>query len=174
MQYAKLEQFVSKPRLDRYLVSCNNSQERAIKLYNANLLVSQAFYTIMNLFETFLRNSINDRLTIHFGDKDWIINQKNGFMNNQSLGPRFKLKTQVLKAESSTHGNITPGKIIAEQTFGFWTSLFESRHYSLIAGSIIHCFPLKLSHINRNLISVSLNNIREFRNRIYHNEANML
>ena len=51
MQYAKLEQFVSKPRLDRYLVSCNNSQERAIRLYNANLLVSQAFYTIMNLFE---------------------------------------------------------------------------------------------------------------------------
>ena len=68
MDYAKLEKFVSTPRLDRYLVSCDNSHERAMKLYEANLIVCQAFYPILNLFETFLRNAINDKLALHFRD----------------------------------------------------------------------------------------------------------
>ena len=123
MDYAKLEQFVSKPRIDRFLVSCANSQDRALKLYEANLRVSQAFYPVMNLLETFLRNCINDRLIVHFGDAAWIINQKTGFMNHVSLGPNFWIKTQVIKAEENTQGTITPGEIIAEQVFGFWTSL---------------------------------------------------
>jgi hypothetical protein len=92
-------------------------------------------------------------------------------MNHTSLGPRFWLKDQVLKAEANTRGTITAGKIIAEQTFGFWTSLYEPRHYKLIGGSVIHCFPNKPPAVNRNNIAASLKDIREFRNRIYHNEA---
>ncbi|MCW3102902.1 MAG: hypothetical protein JWO09_1342 [Bacteroidetes bacterium] len=171
MDYAKLEQFVSKPRLDRYLISCANSQEGATKLYSANVMVSQAFYPIMNLLETFLRNSINDKLAVHFSDTAWIITQKNGFMNNASLGPEFWLKKQVLKAEANVRGTITPGKIVSEQTFGFWTSLFEPRHYRLIRGHVMSCFPNKPATIDRVDIAKKLKDIREFRNRIYHNEA---
>jgi hypothetical protein len=171
MEYGKLEEFVSKPRLDRYLVTCANSKERAIKLYEANLLVAQAFYPIMNLFETFLRNSINDKLTIYFNDAAWIINQKNIFMSDASLAPKYWLKKQVQNAENNTRGTITPGKIISEQIFGFWTSLFEPRHYRHIGGYIIHCFPNKPTHVNRIIIAKMLNDIRELRNRIYHNEA---
>ncbi len=171
MDYQKLEQYVSQPRLARFLVSCANSQEKAIKLYEANLYVSQAFYPIMNLLEIFLRNSINDNLTTHFVDSAWIINQKTGFMNDASLGNKYWMKDQVMNAERNTRGTITPGKIISEQTFGFWTSLFEPRHYKLIAGSVIHCFPKKPSQVNRINIASALKDIREFRNRIYHNEA---
>ena len=171
MDYLKLEQFVSRPRLDRYRVSCANSQDKAIKLYAANLRVSQAFYPIMNLLETFLRNSINDKLSIHFADTAWIINQKAGFMNDPSLAPKYWIKNQVIHAETNTRGTITPGKIVAEQTFGFWTSLFEPRHYRLIAGYVIQCFPYKPLHVNRLYIATVLKDIREFRNRIYHNEA---
>lgn len=171
MNYIKLEQFVSKPRLERYLHSCSNSQTRALELYKANLKVSQTFYPILNLMETFLRNSINHQLSQHYSDIDWILNQKNGFMNHYSLGPKFWLKSQIDKAEVKTNGKITSGKIIAEQTLGFWTSLFEPRHYKLVSGYVIHCFPNKPRHINRNVISKNLNEIREFRNRIYHNES---
>jgi hypothetical protein len=123
------------------------------------------------LLETFLRNSINDKLAIHFNDTAWIINQKNGFMNDSSLAPKYWLKNQVINAENNTRGTITAGKIISEQTFGFWTSLFEPRHYRLIGGYVIHCFSNKPNHINRTAIAKMLNDIREFRNRIYHNEA---
>lgn len=170
MHYSKLEQFVSKPRLDRYLVACSNSRDRAQKLYEANILVAQAFYPILNLFETFLRNSINEKLTSHFGDTAWIINEKTGFMDDISLAPKYYLKNQVLSAERNTRGTITPGKIISEQPFGFWTSLFEPKHYTLISGYTIRCFPNKPTHVNRLIIYTTLKDIREFRNRVYHNE----
>ncbi|MEP7265846.1 MAG: hypothetical protein ABI772_15180 [Bacteroidota bacterium] len=125
----------------------------------------------MNLLETFLRNCINENLAFYYSDTAWVINQKNGFMNHTTLGPKFWIKEQIIKAEANTRGTITPGKIIAEQTFGFWTSLFEPRHYRLIGGNVIHCFPRKSSHVNRAYLANILKDIREFRNRIYHNEA---
>lgn len=171
MNYEKLEEFVSKPRLDRYLVSCANDKERAKRLYKANIMLSQAFYPIMNLLETFLRNSINDKLSVYFSDTSWIINQKTGFMDDVSLRPTYWMKTQVINAEKNTRGTITSGKIVAEQTFGFWTSFFDRRHYRLIRGHVIHCFPHKPARVNKDDIGNMLRDIREFRNRIYHNEA---
>jgi hypothetical protein len=171
MTYNKLEDFVSKPRLDRYLLTCKNSRSRAKDLYAANLKVAQAFYPVLNLFEIFLRNSINSRLQNHFNDPSWILNQKTGFMSHHSLRTDFWIRKQVLKAERKIRGTPTPGKIISEQSFGFWTSLFEKKHYGLIGGSSIHCFPNKPSPVNRHAIAASLKDIREFRNRIYHNEA---
>lgn len=171
MKYEQLEKYVSKARLDRYLVSCGNSKERAQKLYEANILLSQAFYPILNLLETFLRNSINDNLSAFYKDDAWIINQKSGFMSDASLAPYYGLKTQVINAEKNTRGTITAGKIVSEQTFGFWTSFFDRRHYRLIRGNVIHCFPNKPSLKNKDDIANMLRNIRELRNRIYHNEA---
>jgi hypothetical protein len=171
MTYEQLEEFVSKPRLDRYLVSCGNSKDRAKRLYEANIMLCQAFYPVLNLLETFLRNSINDKLTAYFADGAWIINQKAGFMNDASLTPNYWLKNQVIIAENNTRGTITPGKIVSEQTFGFWTSFFERRHYKLVRGHVIHCFPHKPAIINKDDIANMLRDIRELRNRIYHNEG---
>lgn len=174
MDYNKLELFVSKARLDRFLTSCNGSKVRALELYKSNLLISQAFYPVLNLFEIFLRNSINRQLISYFHDNDWIINQKLRFMDDPSLVPsRYFLRESINKAETRIVRkglSITSGRIIAEQSFGFWTSLFERHHFSLIRGSIMGCFPLKPSWANRSRIAVTLQGIRDFRNRIYHNE----
>jgi hypothetical protein len=171
MKYEKLELFVSKHRLDRYLVSCSNSKDKAKTLYKENLIVAQSFYPILNLLEIFLRNSINDKLSHFYKDEAWIINQKNGFMKDKSLFPSFWIQKQVLNAEKNSRGKISAGKIVSEQSFGFWTCLFEPRYYKLVNGYVIHCFPNKPSHVNRIYIANMLREIREFRNRIYHNEA---
>ena len=95
-------------------------------------------------------------------------------MSDPSLSPsRFFLKNSITKAERAIRrrgGTVTPGKVVAEQTLGYWTSLFDTHHYRLIGGVVIHCFPNKPTHINRNLLNQKLNRVREFRNRIYHNE----
>jgi len=169
--YAKLEEFVSQPRLNRYLIGCGNDQNRALRLYEANLRIAKSFYPVLNLFETFLRNSINERLINHFHDPNWIITQQNGFMSDRILGSSYWLRGQVVKAINSTRGTVTSGKIIAEQTFGFWTCLFERKYYRVLAGSVIHCFPHKPATVNRLYIANSLTDIRNFRNRVYHNEA---
>jgi len=174
MEYRELEYYLSSQRLNRFLVAVGNSKDRAKKLYRVNLRVSQAFYPILNLFEIFLRNSINYQVSSHFTNPNWIITEKNGFMNDRSLTTsHFFLKNSISKAERTIRrkgGAITAGKVIAEQSFGFWTSLFDTHHYRLIGGIVIHCFPNKPPHINRSILNQKLNRIREFRNRVYHNE----
>ena len=174
MEYHKLEYFLSQPRLNRFLIATGNSKAKAQNLYRINLRVAQAFYPVLNLFEIFFRNVVNYHVSAYFTNPNWIIDEKNGFMNDPSLRPsKFFLKNYVLKAERSIirkGGVVTAGKVIAEQSFGYWTSLFDSHHYRLIGGRVIHCFPHKPPNANRNLINQKLNKIREFRNRIYHNE----
>ena len=174
MNYNKLEYFVSQPRMGRFLRATNNSKQKAQQLYRINLRVSQSFYPLLNLFEIFLRNSINYQVTSHFANPNWVITEKNGFMSDRSLrNSKFFLKNSIQKAEQTIQrkgGTVTSGKVIAEQSFGFWTSLFEPHHYRLIGGSVIHAFPNKVASANRSTIAQKLNRIREFRNRVYHNE----
>lgn len=65
---------------------------------------------------------------------------------------------------------ITSGKIIADQTLGFWTDLFEVHHYRLLLGRPIQIFSCIPSGHGRSDIFDRLNKIRQFRNRIHHNE----
>lgn len=76
MDYNKLEHFVSVPRLDRFLNACGGSKPDAQQLYKDNLRVAESFYPVLHLFEVFLRNAINTRLTDYFGNPDWIIIEK--------------------------------------------------------------------------------------------------
>ncbi|WP_299157039.1 hypothetical protein [uncultured Christiangramia sp.] len=174
MEYSKLEYYVSQPRLDRFLQATGNSKSKAQKLYRINLRTSQAFYPILNLFEIVLRNIINYQISGYFANPNWIITEKNGFMDDNSLRrSRFYLKNSIQKAERTIRrmgGTVTAGKVIAEQSLGFWTSLFDPHHYRLIGGVVIHCFPNKPAQVNRSILNQKLNNIREFRNRVYHNE----
>lgn len=174
MEYQKLEYYLSKPRLDRFLTATSNSKSKAQKLYRINLRVAQSFYPVLNLFEIFFRNIVNYQVSSHFTNPNWIIAEKHGFMSDSSLNAsRFYLKNSVTNAERVIRrkgGVITSGKVIAEQSFGFWTSLFETHHYRLIGGVVIHCFPNKLPHVNRSILNQKLNRVREFRNRVYHNE----
>lgn len=172
MKYALLESYVSQPRLNRFLRACGNSKTKAQKLYRINLRVAQAFYPVMNLFEIFLRNALYNQLSLHFNDQDWITTQKNLFMSHLSLAPsRYFLRGCVLKAETKIRPQpITSGKLVSEQTLGFWTALFDNHHYILLQGSIMGAFPNKPAAVNRSAIATKLKNIREFRNRIYHNE----
>jgi hypothetical protein len=174
LEFSKLEYYLSQPRLQRFLDATGNSRAKAQKLYRVNLRVSQAFYPVLNLFEIFLRNTVHYHVSSHFSNPNWIVSEKTGFMSNPTLAPsRFFLKKSIQKAEKTIKRKgspVTSGKVIAEQSFGFWTSLFDTHHYRLIGGSPIHAFPLKPAHANRSLINQKLNKIREFRNRIYHNE----
>lgn len=173
MKYHKLEHFVSVPRLDRFLTASGGSQSKAQELYRSNLRVAESFYPILHLLEIFLRNTINYRLTEYFGNPDWIVTERKGFMSNKSLEPsKYFLRKQIESAEKRVKrrgGTITSGKIIAEQSLGFWTTLFDTHHYKLLSGTIIHCFPNRTT-TQRKEINLKLDRIREFRNRVYHNE----
>jgi hypothetical protein len=183
MKFSDLQRYFSSARINRYLAAVSNSKTRAAKLYKANLLVSQAFHPLLGVVEVVLRNRLNDVLTSHFMDQDWIVNQKAGFMSDISLTYLDKrtgrqvvndfLKSEITRAENRLKRigvPLTSGKIIAEQTFGFWTELFEVYHYRLLKGVPIKIFQSLPSGYGRKEIHAELESIRRFRNRINHNE----
>ena len=85
MKFTDFRQLFSSARINRYLVATNNSKTKTVKLYKANIKITQTFNPLMGVLEVVLRNRINDTLTVHFTDPDWIINQKTGFMVHPSL-----------------------------------------------------------------------------------------
>lgn len=166
--------YLSSPRYNRYLAATANNQHRSKRLYKANIRLAQAFHPILSQFEVILRNALNNVLTTYFADSDWIINQKNGFMRNQSLrNSNFFLRKSIQKTEFKLQRRripITNGKIISDQSFGFWIALFLPHHYSLIGGQPIHVFAHKPATENRASIHNKLDRIKDFRNRINHCE----
>lgn len=174
MDYHKLEYFLSEARFKRFQVAYSGSASKAQKLYGINLKVSQAVYPILNLFEIFLRNAVDRQIVNYFDDADWIINQQNGFMNHPDLARSgYFIKGNVQRAANvilKKSSTVTAGKIIAEQSFGFWSSLFEPHHFRLIGGAPLQCFVNKPANMNRRSIALKLDAVRNFRNRVYHNE----
>jgi hypothetical protein len=183
MDFIDFTHYFSAPRVNRYLAASNLSEGKAIELYKANLKIAQAFHPLIGIFEVVLRNRINAVLAIHFNDPDWILHQKMGFMIDPSLQYTYKrtglIKTndfllrEINKAEKriqKTRTPITSGRIIAEQTLGFWSDLFERHHYRLLKGKPIQIFHYLPSSYGRKEVNDELNKVRRFRNRMNHNE----
>lgn len=174
MRQSLFSEYLSTPRYTRYLSSTSNNKKRAEKLYNGNIRLSQAFHPILSQFEIVLRNSISNALTIYFTDPDWIINQKRGFMSHATLRQsNYRMRATVQNAENRLSRVRTPvssGMIISDMTFGFWTAIFLSHHYSLVAGRPIQAFAYKPAVEDRASIHIKLEKIRSFRNRINHCE----
>ena len=183
MKFTQFRQHFSSPRIDRYLTACSNNTQRCIMLYKSNLKVAQAFHPMLGNLEVVLRNGINDQLVAFFTDPDWIINQKTGFMvhpiltyTNKRTGHVEKnrfLFNSVKSAEDKLKKKgvgITSGRVISEQTLGFWTDLFENHHYKILQGRPIKIFRNLPSGFGRSQVLNELTTIRKFRNRINHNE----
>lgn len=183
MKYKKATIYFSPPRLERYLIAAKNNKQEALKLYKSNLKVAQAFHPLLGLLEVSLRNSLNEKLSDFFSDEDWIINQKNGFMSDPGLTfidkktskktNNYFLKNSIEKSEKRfirLGKSITSGKIIADQSLGFWTDLFEIHHYKILKGRPIQIFKSLPPQHGRSEVCERLNKIRLFRNRIQHNE----
>jgi hypothetical protein len=135
---------------------------------------------LLSLFEVILRNALNEEITAHFSDPDWLTNQRTGFMSDPRLtyydrrAGRTRLngffKNSVTKSIDDLGHAVTHGKIIADLKFGFWTAFFDNKVFGILTGCPIRIFNRLPPLTNRRIINSKLNEIREFRNSVYHNE----
>ena len=183
MKYKKVVRLYSNSRVAKYYRATNRNKNKAVMLYFANMKIAQAFHPLLSSFEVILRNQLHYALAHHFSDGNWIINQKTGFMIAPSLtytNKRTKKKVtndyilkEVLKAEKKIADRgvrVTTGRVIAEQTLGFWNSFYETHHYALLAGVPCRIFKKLPPEFGRKEINDIIVQVRELRNRINHNE----
>lgn len=178
--YTEIRKYISQARLQNYERVCIGDTRKALKLYQTNLRVSQAFYPLLSLFEVILRNAINEEFITHFADPNWLINQQTGFMSHPSLTYRDSrtglsrhnhfLKNSVAKSIHDLGAAVSHGKIIADLKFGFWTALYDRTIYAVLAGCPIRIFTNLPASANRTMVHQKLIRVRDFRNRMYHNE----
>ena len=152
-----------------YLQHHENDLDKAIQHYISNILISESFYPLLAILEVGLRNSIDFQLTQRFGVENWF--ESNEFVK---IASRFQID-RISEARSNVQAEkkvVTPGKIISELSFGFWTSLFDTKFEMTLWKSLRLSFPNCPKEIRkRRSMSAKFNGIRKLRNRIFHHEA---
>jgi hypothetical protein len=160
MNNSLLNKFITPQRLSKY---------RTIENYEQNLLISKQYYIPLSVLEVSLRNAINFHFETMYG-RGWLLNQAQ-FLRNDLILKIDEAKSKILKRNEE----INKEKLVAELSFGFWTALFKSPYAKQMRTTdlkrIFSNLPSKdKALIDRSILSIKLNHIRAFRNRIFHHE----
>lgn len=166
---AIIEKIISRERIEPYLKHHGNDFEKALLHYKSNILISESFYPLLAILEVGLRNSIDYQLTRRFNDKNWFENIEFVRITSRFQIDRISDARTNIQSEKK---EITSGRIISELSFGFWTSLFDTRFDMSLWKSLRLSFPNCPKNIRkRKTMSSKFNGIRRLRNRIFHHEA---
>ncbi|ALZ82498.1 hypothetical protein [Aeromonas hydrophila] len=167
MNWNDLEKHFSAARLGRYSAARGGDTTKAAADYSSNLLLSEAMVPMLNVLEIALRNGIHARLSKLYGRRDWWEAWQGdpGFdwQNKQVTGAKGKLRRNEEPQ--------TVDKVLAELTFGFWSSLFNAQFQDVLWKDLRLVFArCPKAERQRRHISSALNQIRDLRNRVFHHE----
>lgn len=129
--------------------------------------MSEALYPVLQGLEIALRNSIHAAATLHYQSERWFT------MIPSVLDPREQERIRQATASLMDRGKSRePGRVVAELTFGFWTSLLDVRYEQVLWPVLLRAaFPHMPRRIRtRHYLSGHLNAIRRLRNRVFHHE----
>lgn len=161
------EKILSPDRLSPYYHLYPTNPEGAILHYQYNLALSESMYTSLSIFEVALRNALSRELRKMTSRDDWYT----VFPSIPGLRPLNKYITQAIRHITSRHENVTPSKVIAELTLGFWVSLLNSEFERVLWKDLRRAFPFMPKQLRqRKNVAAPLNRIRTLRNRVFHNE----
>ena len=147
-------------------------------IYNAK--ISENFYFLLQNLEVTLRNTIYDNYSAAgFSREFFYIREQNTskpFSREYHTYACWKMIGTVKHHLHNNGQSVTDGKIISELNFGFWTKLLEENYYKTLMWRkiFIKTFPY-FPHGNSidqdvDIVSLKINSIRQFRNRIFHYE----
>ena len=153
--------------MERYFC-IHNDEKRAILHYQSNIELAESFYPCVSILEVALRNAISRELETMTGREDWYTI----FPSTPGLNNLNRYITQASKQIIGRHETVTPSKIVAELTLGFWVSLFNAEYERILWKPLRRAFPYLPKNLRqRKYVSAPLNSFRAFRNRVFHNES---
>jgi hypothetical protein len=159
-----LEIALTKPRLAKYLAKTNQDLDLALKLYEENTRLSEAFYTPLQSLEVCLRNHIDAQLAQRYGP-DWCQNGAPGF-NSVSEQMINNALWELRNKPPPTDRN----DVVAELKFAFWVGLLGPHYDASLWRQCLHRAFRRGGGKPRSLVHSRFNALRRFRNRIMHYE----
>lgn len=172
-----LERGLSVERLSGYVRSAHGDRGLAIRLYERNTRLSESLYGVVQGLEICLRNAIYRVLSSAYGT-DW-------YEHMSMLSYPLPQKLASARDSIMRQGKLlTPGRVVAELSFGFWTALVGPKYEKRLWVPHLHrAFPNALrpvdpqalprkkpAMLDRSGIASRLEGVRQLRNRIAHHE----
>ncbi len=163
---AFLERVLSKPRLDKYRTPGATPRE-VMGRYRWNVALCESLYPGLHHLEVAFRNSLHEALKEHFQVATWF--------DLPWLLKREQDKVTEAKRELGRRNSpLEADRIVAELSFGFWTSLVERAYDQTLWKQkevIRRAFPSMPNRLRtRSEISQRMRTFRMLRNRVFHYE----
>jgi hypothetical protein len=167
---ASVDRVISQERLSRYLAATRGDIHSALHLYEHNIAVSESLFGFLHGLEVAVRNSIHHTLSHDLGMSTWFEGDVAlPWSTGETLSLTSVMIDMVTDAKAKLSPAASPGKIVAELTFGFWPTILTKRFHNVLWLSSLHnAFPQ--ATVPRSMIHLRLEVIRRLRNRIAHHE----
>lgn len=167
----KTKQSISAERLTRYESVLNAPSESKLVVlgrYFWNMGLCEALYPSLQTLEVALRNSIHQAASALFQNELWLDVDYRVVLPDDA--PTVE---QAKTRQVNQRKQITPGALVSELNFGFWTSLFDSRYEQVLWTKIVRdVFPfVEKRHRHRRHLAEVMHGIRKLRNRAFHHES---
>ena len=167
--FNKIQPALAAERLDAYR---QDQAEPLVGLarYLWNMALCESLYSPLQMVEIALRNALQQSLENHFSSSQWYEVPACWQLLTTSQQSQINEAKTNLKRQGKTP---SPGRIVAELTFGFWTAFFNRRFAQNrdVVRFTVHAIPTApKSHRNIRSLNQRFNQLRELRNRVFHHE----
>lgn len=164
--FNRLEEVLAVERLDAFRQD-GASELTTLSRYLWNMALCESLYSPLQMAEVALRNKIHTCLSEKFSAEDW-------YTTDGLLLPwQDKLVDEAIEKFRENGTPVSPGKVIAELHFGFWTGFFNKGHartgvaHALIK-PVFKCAPKYERDVTK--LDGRWARIRNLRNRVFHHE----
>ncbi len=180
--FNSIKKSISSARLSTYRNHSASNNVQLIANYVLNAKISENFYFLLQNFEVALRNAIYDAFKKHYPIRDFFFTHANNprrdrYQRRQENHDRECWKMICGAKHNLRNTTLNDGKIIAELNFGFWTKLLlstDSKYTNMWRAIFSDVFPhYQIQNSvdrDKNIVGRKINDIRIFRNRIFHYE----
>jgi hypothetical protein len=134
-------------------------------LYEWNVLASGAFFESIGALEIALRNAMHEQLTV------WCASEPNQWYDD----PMKVFNTPTMQSITVARDRVnkkgvgeTPGRVVAELSFGFWRYLLTGSYQQPLW---VPCLQAVFPGAKRSNIETRVAALHDLRNRIAHHEA---
>lgn len=169
---SSIEPALSPERLARYRPNGTSTDPNLDILVNYmwNIALADSLHCSLSAVEIALRNTIHGTLTVHFGTPNWY--DQTGIMDAYQQDEIERVKAKIRLNTNP----ITPGRVVAGLTFGFWVTTLSRNYEARLwrankSETIKQAFPyVPRRKRQRGSIHEQYNRIRALRNRVSHHE----
>jgi hypothetical protein len=162
--FALIKRALSIARFESHRKSADESDEVVFARYQWNAEICEDFYAPLRILEVVLRNGFDEAIATRSKNVNWLTEVP------QWLQPNGK--GDVIAAHEflkERNRPITQARVVQEMSFGFWTSLLNSKYETMFHSIGAQVFPgMPRSGRTRAAASARFEDIRALRNRIFH------